>query len=160
MLGPYFHRLSIAANFWNALQQQMTDSEKLDTILSMLSELLEKKKASREATRQRVSNFRSKKLASPAQMIVTVTKKPVTVTRPTLEEVGTYCSSEAIPAADAEWFFWKCEGNDWTNGGKPIKNWKATLKAWRAAKYLPSQKGPTGFNNRPHVPRPDPKGAF
>ena len=57
-----------------------------------------------------------------------------------LEEVIEFCSGQAICRDDAEWFWWKCEGCDWTNGGKPIKNWQATLRAWQAAKYLPSQK--------------------
>lgn len=45
-----------------------------------------------------------------------------------------------LPDSDGDWFFWKCHGNGWTNGGKPIRNWKATIRSWQSAGYLPSQK--------------------
>lgn len=60
--------------------------------------------------------------------------------KPTLEEVRLYCSKAGISEADADWFFYKCEGNGWTNGGSPIKRWGATLISWKNAGYLPSQK--------------------
>lgn len=58
----------------------------------------------------------------------------------TLEEVKAFCKELNLPESDATWFFYKCEGTGWTNGGHPIKDWKATIRAWRAALYLPSQK--------------------
>lgn len=67
--------------------------------------------------------------------------------KPTVEEVKLYCAKSGIPESDAVWFFNKCEGNGWTNGGKKIKRWGPTLTSWKAAGYLPSQKaqaaGPT-----------------
>lgn len=60
--------------------------------------------------------------------------------KPTLGEVKIYCSENEVPMSDAEWFWNKCEANDWTNGGKPIKSWTHTIASWKAAKYLPSQK--------------------
>lgn len=64
-----------------------------------------------------------------------------------LATVHTFCAEEEIPAQDAEWFFHKCEGNGWTNGGKAIKDWRATLRSWKASGYLPSQKQPRGSGN-------------
>lgn len=55
-------------------------------------------------------------------------------------EVSAFFTAEELPDSDAEWFFEKCNGNGWTNGGKPIKDWKSTVRSWRAAGYLPSQK--------------------
>lgn len=60
--------------------------------------------------------------------------------RPSLEEVRLYCAKSGIPESDADWFFHKCEGNGWTNAGKPIRKWSGTLGSWKAAGYLPSQK--------------------
>ena len=57
-----------------------------------------------------------------------------------LYRVREFSKGEGIIQSDADWFFWKCESNGWTNGGKPILDWKATLRAWQRARYLPSQK--------------------
>lgn len=58
----------------------------------------------------------------------------------TAEEVAEFFASEGLPDSDAVYFFEKCQGNGWMNSGKPIKDWKATVRSWRAAGYLPSQK--------------------
>jgi hypothetical protein len=68
--------------------------------------------------------------------------------KPTLEEIRLYCAKSGISASDAEWFFCKCEGNGWMNGGKPIKQWGMTLLSWKHAGYLPSQK--QTYGNRQH----------
>lgn len=57
-----------------------------------------------------------------------------------LGRVREFARGEGINEADAEWFYWKGRGNGWTNGGKPILDWKATLRSWKRAGYLPSQK--------------------
>jgi uncharacterized protein YdaU (DUF1376 family) len=57
-----------------------------------------------------------------------------------VEDVKLFCAKSGISENDANWFWQKCEGNGWTNGGKPIKNWQMTLTAWKTAGYLPSQK--------------------
>ena len=61
-------------------------------------------------------------------------------TRACIEEVESFCKELGLPKSDAEWFFYKCEGSGWNNGGKPIKDWKATIRSWKYAGYLPSQK--------------------
>ena len=60
--------------------------------------------------------------------------------KPTLDEVKLTCAKIGVPDSDAVWFWNKCEGNGWTNGGKPIKSWPHTISSWKAAGYLPSQK--------------------
>jgi hypothetical protein len=34
----------------------------------------------------------------------------------------------------------KWQGNGFTNGGKPMKDWRAVLRSWKGYGYLPSQK--------------------
>lgn len=70
--------------------------------------------------------------------------------KPTLEEVRLYCAKSGIVESDADWFYFKCEGNGWTNNGKPIRKWGATLISWKNGKYLPSQKqSVNGSGNHP-----------
>lgn len=57
-----------------------------------------------------------------------------------LLKVLNFSKSEGISQKDAEWFYWKGRGNGWTNSGKPMRDWKATLRSWNRAGYLPSQK--------------------
>lgn len=69
----------------------------------------------------------------------------------TPEEATEYCVSIGLPKSDGEWFVDKCIGNGWTNGGEPIKDWKATIRAWKTAGYMASQKGGNGTGD--HVVR-------
>jgi hypothetical protein len=73
---------------------------------------------------------------------------------PSLGEVKDFCLKSGISESDAEWFFHKCEGNGWTNGGKPIKRWTSTLLSWKTAGYLPSQKQKNEINRRNNKPNP------
>jgi len=68
-----------------------------------------------------------------------------------LERVREFARGKGIGKEDADWFYWKGTGNGWTNGGKPILDWKATLLSWHRAGYLPSQKQQrNGNGSRPH----------
>lgn len=67
-------------------------------------------------------------------------KKKKAAARGTLEEITAFCRTLGLPASDAESIFHKWEGNGWTNGPRPIKDWQATIRSWKAAGYLPSQK--------------------
>jgi hypothetical protein len=69
--------------------------------------------------------------------------------RGSIEEVIKFCRDIGLPESDASWFFYKCEGNGWINGGKPIKNWRATIRAWQSAGYMPSQKQRNGQFSKP-----------
>jgi hypothetical protein len=54
--------------------------------------------------------------------------------------VEEFCESIGFPKSDGETMFHKWQGNGWMNGGKPIKDWKATIRSWRGEGYLPSQR--------------------
>lgn len=110
----------------------------------------------REKTKARVRKFRSKNELGKCNADVThVNDFPSPYTSSSEEEkspekgrakdeaeVLEFCKQEGISPDDASWFFWKCEGTGWTNGGRPIRNWKATLRSWKRGGYLPSQKRP------------------
>ena len=57
-----------------------------------------------------------------------------------LERVRGFGREKGIAEADCDWFYFKGKANGWTNGGRPIQDWKMTLLSWQRAKYLPSQK--------------------
>lgn len=63
-----------------------------------------------------------------------------TKSRGSIEEIRKFCIDESLTESDGDWFFHKCEGNGWTNKGSPIRDWKATIRSWRAAGYMPSQR--------------------
>jgi hypothetical protein len=65
--------------------------------------------------------------------------------KPNIDELRAFCKEIGLPETDGEATFWKWEGNGWTNGGKPIKDWKATIRSWKAAGHMPSQK-PNGYS--------------
>lgn len=71
--------------------------------------------------------------------------------KPSIEEIKLHCSKSGISMTDAEWFFYKCEGNGWTNAGRPIRSWQMTLISWKTAGYLPSQK--KHENNKSNPPQ-------
>jgi len=55
-------------------------------------------------------------------------------------QVEEYCCSIGLPRTDGTACFHKWQGNGWTNRGEPIRDWKATIRSWKAQGYLPSQK--------------------
>lgn len=74
-----------------------------------------------------------------------------------LQRVREFSRGKGIKDSDADWFYWKGRGNGWTNGGKPILDWKATLLSWQRAGYLPSQRKQS--QSQPYFPKkPAPKG--
>lgn len=69
----------------------------------------------------------------------------------TLDEAKAFALELGQPASDGEACFYKWEGNGWKNGTSPIKDWKATMRSWKAAGYLPSQK--SLFSMQPKKPK-------
>ena len=52
-----------------------------------------------------------------------------------------YCRERGLPETDGQWFYDKCEGCGWTNNGKAIKDWRATVRQWAAQRDIfPSHK--------------------
>lgn len=62
--------------------------------------------------------------------------------RCTLEEAKAFAKELGLPESDGESCFHKWEGNGWKNGTNSIKDWKATIRSWKSAGFLPSQKQP------------------
>jgi len=56
-----------------------------------------------------------------------------------VDEVKAYCVEIGLPESDGEWFWDKCVGCGWTNAGKTIKDWRATIRAWKGRGYMASQ---------------------
>lgn len=66
-------------------------------------------------------------------------------TRATREEISEFCKSSGLFPRDVEYLWNKWEGNGWTNNKQAIKDWKATVRTWKAqGDILPSQKNPNG----------------
>jgi len=93
-----------------------------------------------EESRVEESRVEEKRVLTPPE----VESEPVGKSRnPTVEEVRLAVAKIGLPESDADWFWNKCEGNGWTNGGKKIKSWPHVIAAWKAQGYMPSQKHPT-----------------
>lgn len=84
-----------------------------------------------------VQKIQHMQMELPGMVFAQVPKRKA---RGTLEEVQGYCASLGLPQRDADYFFYKCEGCGWLNGGRPIKDWKGVVRSWQQAGYLPSQK--------------------
>jgi len=56
---------------------------------------------------------------------------------PTIDEVRVFCKEIGMTESVGDFCFWKWEGNGWTNSGKSIRDWKATIRSWKAAGHLP-----------------------
>lgn len=57
--------------------------------------------------------------------------------RGTIDELKQFCVEQGLPETDGEYLFDHWEGNGWKNGNSPIKDWKATVRAWKRAGHLP-----------------------
>jgi hypothetical protein len=69
-------------------------------------------------------------------------------------EAVAHAESLGLEADDGRWFFEKCEGSGWTNGGKPIRGWRMTMSSWnRVGSIFPSHK-------RQHSAPPPPHSGF
>jgi hypothetical protein len=73
--------------------------------------------------------------------------------RATFPEIIDLCKEVGLFPRDAEYVFHKWEGNGWTNGSKPIKDWKATVRSWKSAGFFPSQKAPSPDDHWPEPKR-------
>lgn len=70
-------------------------------------------------------------------------------------EVCDYCISIGLTKSDGVACFAKWQGNGWMNGKSPIKDWKATIRSWKAQGFLPSQKN--GRTPKIETPKPIPR---
>lgn len=102
-----------------------------------------------EVVMKRVKTRASKPL--PGFSKPKISKEKIGKDKASVDEASEYCLSIGLPKSDGQWFVDKCIGNGWTNGGEPIKDWKATIRAWKTAGYMASQKGGNGTGD--HVER-------
>jgi len=130
-------------------------SIKLLEIDKLLSELSQKGLISLYESEQKlfleIQDFRQRlrsaisKFPNPEKVIEVAQAKPQPAKRkqtdskvnPSFDEIKEYCKIKMLPLADAEYLFNHWKDNDYTNNGKPIKDWKRTINKWMAAGYLP-----------------------
>jgi len=60
------------------------------------------------------------------------------------EGVRAFCLEIQLTEDDADWVFNKWQGNGWKNDGKPIADWKATVRSWKRICLFPSQRDGNG----------------
>jgi len=60
--------------------------------------------------------------------------------RGTRDELRSYAVEISLPDSDGDFFFDHMEEGGWTRSGQPIKDWRAAMRKWKAAGWLPSQK--------------------
>ena len=75
----------------------------------------------------------------------------------TLSELQDFCRNNGLFPRDADYLWNRWESNGWQNANKPIRDWRATVRAWKAQGYLPSQKQslPTDVWDDPRSDEPD-----
>lgn len=78
---------------------------------------------------------------------------PTSKVKGTEEECVAYCVEVGLTEEDGRWFYDKMVGTGWKNGGASVKDWKATIRAWKRAGYIASQRqrnrpGPTSFSDK------------
>lgn len=66
--------------------------------------------------------------------------KPARKDRASREEVEAYVLEQGLTRNDAAYRFDGWESNGWTANGKAVKDWKASIRTWKAGGYFPSQK--------------------
>lgn len=77
------------------------------------------------------------------------TKEHPSKNRASLAVVVEYCKEQGLTEKDGEYIFNNWEGNGWTVSKKPIKDWRAVVRSWKAAEYFPSQRKQLGRNGKP-----------
>lgn len=70
----------------------------------------------------------------------------------TLEEIKAYAVELGMPPEDGEDCFDRWQGSGWKNAGKPIADWRATMRTWKRRGFLASQNGNVGAPSLPHGP--------
>ncbi len=68
-------------------------------------------------------------------------------------EVQEYCVEIGLRESDGAFFWNKWLSCDWTNNKQKIKDWKATIRSWKAAGYVPSQRSNRVNGWSPEQPR-------
>lgn len=88
---------------------------------------------------EKVSTFPS---ASASSSLSVRNRKPSTQ-----DELLRYAKEQGVSESDARGFFDSQEAGGWTRAGKPLHDWKASLRSWKANGFLASQKKPRGIGS-------------
>ena len=92
-------------------------------------------------------------ICEPNENHMVLTNEPIakkSKAKGTLDELKQFALEVGLPESDGEWAFHKWEGNGWTNNGKFIKDWKATIRSWKAVgDILPSHRSGTNSKTKP-----------
>jgi hypothetical protein len=67
-------------------------------------------------------------------------ENPPSKARGTRDEFVTYAQEIGLPKTDGEFLHDHFLESGWKRGKEPIKDWKAAMRKWQSAKWLPSQK--------------------
>lgn len=98
---------------------------------------------------------RGESLSTPSEELPLAAKvNPTKKARGTQAEMEGFAKEIGLEYTDGEYFFHKMESTEWKVGGKPVKDWRATIRAWKAAGYLPSQKQQQQQQARSAAPAP------
>lgn len=74
-------------------------------------------------------------------------EKPTEKARGTREEFEEYSAEIGLPKTDGQFLHDHFLESGWKRGKEPIKDWKAAMRKWKSAGWLPSQK--TATKNKP-----------
>lgn len=72
----------------------------------------------------------------PEPTLLDAEPSPKKKARGTQEEFEAFAESLGLPASDGEFMFLHFEGKGW----KDVKDWRAHIRKWKSAQWLPSQK--------------------
>jgi len=64
------------------------------------------------------------------------------------KEMAAYFAEQGLHVSDATYFWNKMLSSDWSIGGRPVRDWRAAVRTWKAGAFFPSQKGEWGSTNR------------
>ncbi len=68
--------------------------------------------------------------------------------RGTKEELVAFALELGLQVSDGEFMFSHWTANGWKNGSSPSKDWKAGMRKWKQAGWMPSQKANGNHPNR------------
>ena len=69
----------------------------------------------------------------------------------TMDELKAYALEIGLAENDGEFLFSHFEETGWKRGKDPVKDWKATMRKWKAGGWLPSQKAPNSQKQKQQV---------
>ena len=75
-----------------------------------------------------------------AQAMLQASDQSISKARGTIQDLRSFCVEIGLLASDGDSCFYKWEGNGWKNGTAAIKDWRMTIRSWKSAGYLPSQR--------------------